>query len=113
MYAEYVSDPDVQERRARVQNRAEAWEADKRAAYRVSFQGAQHEVGSGSGSMVVGGASESQSRRFSNVEDYFTRPPITQKHGRKNKRPTGVQIEEVDPYVYPRKYGKQTRIEDA
>ncbi|MQL92660.1 hypothetical protein Taro_025289 [Colocasia esculenta] len=53
MYAEYVHDPDVQERRARAQSRAEAWEADQRAAYRVSFQGAQHEVGSGSGLRVL------------------------------------------------------------
>ncbi|MQL75947.1 hypothetical protein Taro_008317 [Colocasia esculenta] len=50
MYAEYVPDLDVQERRARAQSRAETWEGDQRAAHRVSFQGAQHEVGSGSGS---------------------------------------------------------------
>ncbi|MQL83123.1 hypothetical protein Taro_015613, partial [Colocasia esculenta] len=50
MHAEYVLDHDVQERRARAHSRAEAWEADQRAANRVSFQGAQHEVGSGSGS---------------------------------------------------------------
>ncbi|MQL95903.1 hypothetical protein Taro_028571 [Colocasia esculenta] len=50
IYAEYVPDPDVQERRARAESRAEAWEGDQRAAHRVSFQGAQHEVGSGSGS---------------------------------------------------------------
>ncbi|MQM06901.1 hypothetical protein Taro_039733 [Colocasia esculenta] len=30
-----------------------------------------------------------------------------------SKRPTGVQIEDVDPYVYLREHGKQTRIEDA
>ncbi|MQL94079.1 hypothetical protein Taro_026734 [Colocasia esculenta] len=35
MYAEYVSNPDVQERRARAQSRAEAWEADQRAGYRM------------------------------------------------------------------------------
>ncbi|MQM12918.1 hypothetical protein Taro_045837 [Colocasia esculenta] len=35
MYAEYVPDPDVQERLARAQSRAKAWEADQRAAYRV------------------------------------------------------------------------------
>ncbi|MQL69052.1 hypothetical protein Taro_001340 [Colocasia esculenta] len=103
MYAEYVLDPDVQERRARAQSRAEAWEA-------------QHEVGSGSGS-AVGGAGGTQSRRFSNVGDYFTRPPPTQtqlpEQGRHSKRSTGVQIEDVDPYVYPREHGKQTRIEDA
>ncbi|MQL85156.1 hypothetical protein Taro_017654 [Colocasia esculenta] len=102
MYAEYVSDPDVQERLARAHSRAEAWEA-------------QHEVGSGSGSgSAVGG---SGSRRFSNVGDYFTRPPPTQtqvpEQGRHSKRPTGVQIEDVDPYVYPREHGKQTRIDDA
>ncbi|MQM02003.1 hypothetical protein Taro_034759 [Colocasia esculenta] len=50
MYAEYVHDPDVQKRRARAQSRAEAWKADQRTAYRVSFQGAQHEIGSGNGS---------------------------------------------------------------
>ncbi|MQL91343.1 hypothetical protein Taro_023953 [Colocasia esculenta] len=48
MYAEYVPDPDVHERLARAQSRAEAWEDDQRAAHRVSFQGTQHEVGSGS-----------------------------------------------------------------
>ncbi|MQL75321.1 hypothetical protein Taro_007703 [Colocasia esculenta] len=113
MYAEYVPDPDVQERLARAHSRAEAWEGDQRAAHRVSFQGTQHELGSGSGSAVGG----SGSRRFSNVGDYFTRPPPTQtqvpEQGRHNKRPTCVQIEDVDPYVYPRDHGKQTRIDDA
>ncbi|MQL73402.1 hypothetical protein Taro_005759 [Colocasia esculenta] len=118
MYAEYVPDPDVQERRARAQSRAEAWEGGQRVAHRVSFQGAQLEVGSGSGSgSAVGGADGTQSRRFSNVGDYFTRPPPTQtqlpEQGRHNKRRTCVQIEDVDPYVYPREHGKQTRIEDA
>ncbi|MQL91191.1 hypothetical protein Taro_023796 [Colocasia esculenta] len=52
MYAEYV-----QERRARAQSRAEAWEGEQRVAHIVSFQGAQHEVGSGSGSgSAVGGS---------------------------------------------------------
>ncbi|MQM05543.1 hypothetical protein Taro_038352 [Colocasia esculenta] len=114
MFAEYVPDPDVQERRARAQSRAEAWESEQRVAHRVSFQGAQHEVGSGS---AVGGAGGTQSRRFSNVGDYFTRPPLTQtqlpEQGRHSKRPTGGQIEDVDPYVYPREHSKQTRIEDA
>ncbi|MQM11229.1 hypothetical protein Taro_044134 [Colocasia esculenta] len=120
MYAEYVPDPDVRERQARAQSRAEAWEGDQWAAHRVSFHGAQHEVGSGSGSgsgSTVGGAGGTQSRRFSNVGDYFTRPPPTQtqlpEQRRHSKRPTGVQIEDVDPYVYPREHGKQTRIEDA
>ncbi|MQM00736.1 hypothetical protein Taro_033477 [Colocasia esculenta] len=76
MYAEYVPDPDVQERRARAQSRTEAWEGEQRVAYRVSFQGAQHVVGSGSGS-AVGGVGGTQSRRFSNVGDYFTRLPPT------------------------------------
>ncbi|MQM01068.1 hypothetical protein Taro_033817 [Colocasia esculenta] len=53
MYAKYVPDPDVQERRAKTQSRAEACEADQRATYIVNFQGAQQEVGSGSGSGVV------------------------------------------------------------
>ncbi|MQL94876.1 hypothetical protein Taro_027538 [Colocasia esculenta] len=115
MYAEYVPDPDVQERLARAQSRAETWEGDQRATHRVSFQGTQHEVGSGSGSGSAVGSSGS--RRFSNVGDYFTRPPPTQtqvpEQGRHSKRPTGVQIEDVDPYVYPREHGKQTRIDDA
>ncbi|MQL72138.1 hypothetical protein Taro_004450 [Colocasia esculenta] len=117
MYAKYVPDPDVQERQARAQSRAEAWEGDQRAAHRVSFHGDQHEVGSGSGSGSAVGASGTQSRRFSNVRDYFTRPPPTQtqlpEQGRHSKRPTCVQIEDVDSYVYPREHGKQTRIEDA
>ncbi|MQL86023.1 hypothetical protein Taro_018549 [Colocasia esculenta] len=63
MFTEYVSDPDVQEMRARAQRRAEAWEGDQRAVHRVSFHGAQHEVGSGSGSgSAVGGAGGTQSR---------------------------------------------------
>ncbi|MQL86131.1 hypothetical protein Taro_018670, partial [Colocasia esculenta] len=41
MYAEYVHDPDVQERRARAQSRAEAWEGDQRAAHR----GPKYKVG--------------------------------------------------------------------
>ncbi|MQM08814.1 hypothetical protein Taro_041672 [Colocasia esculenta] len=54
MFAEYVSDPNVQERRDRAKSRAEAWEGDQRAVHRVSFHGAQHEVGSGSGSGSAG-----------------------------------------------------------
>ncbi|MQL70911.1 hypothetical protein Taro_003221 [Colocasia esculenta] len=38
------------ERLARAHSKAEAWEADQRAGHRMSFHGAQHEVGSGSGS---------------------------------------------------------------
>ncbi|MQM02717.1 hypothetical protein Taro_035482 [Colocasia esculenta] len=84
------------EKRARAHSRAEAWEVDQRAAYRVSLQIAQHEVGSGSGS-GVGGADGSQSRRFSNVGDYFTRPPVTQEHGRQNKRPAGSSTHVAAP----------------
>ncbi|MQL99027.1 hypothetical protein Taro_031741 [Colocasia esculenta] len=63
MYAEYVSDPDVEERQARAQSRTERWEGDQRTAHRVSFHGAQHEVGSGSGSAsrVARGRPDSES----------------------------------------------------
>ncbi|MQL85332.1 hypothetical protein Taro_017849 [Colocasia esculenta] len=67
MYAEYVPDPDVQERLARAHSRAEAWEADQRAGHRMSFQGAQHEVGSGSGS-------GSAMKRFREATGTFAEP---------------------------------------
>ncbi|MQM06153.1 hypothetical protein Taro_038977 [Colocasia esculenta] len=102
MYAEYVPDPDVHERLARAQSRAEAWEGDQRAAHRVSFQGTQHEVGSGS---MVGG---SGSRRFSNVGDYFTRPPPTQtqvpEQGRHSKRPTAYYLHPAYHYTHELAY---------
>ncbi|MQL94448.1 hypothetical protein Taro_027108 [Colocasia esculenta] len=89
MYAEYVPDPDVQERRARAQSRAEAWEGDQRAAYRVSFQGAQHEVGSGSGSAI-------------SPRSLLSKPSETKPRS---------DMANLD--VYPREHGKQIRIEDA
>ncbi|MQL86739.1 hypothetical protein Taro_019272 [Colocasia esculenta] len=70
MYAEYVPDLDVQERRGRAQSRAEAWEADQRAAYRVSFQGAQHEVGNGSGSGSEGGTKAKSEAYFSPLSNF-------------------------------------------
>ncbi|MQM11258.1 hypothetical protein Taro_044164, partial [Colocasia esculenta] len=67
MYAEYVPDPDVQERLARAHSRAVAWETDQRAGHRMSFQGAQHEVGSGSGS-------DSAMKRFRKATGTFAEP---------------------------------------
>ncbi|MQL99899.1 hypothetical protein Taro_032634 [Colocasia esculenta] len=83
----------------------------------VPEQRRSFEVGSssgGSGSRVGG---EAQSRRFSNVGDYFihipTDIPIPDQHQRQRKRSTGVTLEEVDPNIFSREHGKQIRIDDA
>ncbi|MQL98054.1 hypothetical protein Taro_030754 [Colocasia esculenta] len=71
--------------------------------------------GSGGSGSRVGG--EAQSRRFSNVGDYFTHIPtevsVPDQQQRQRKRSTGVTLEEVDPNIYSREHGKQTRIDDA
>ncbi|MQL82444.1 hypothetical protein Taro_014927, partial [Colocasia esculenta] len=58
-----------------------------------------------SGSRVGG---ETQSRRFSNVGDYFTRIPIPVPIPARvqRKRPTDVTLEEVDLNIYSREHGK-------
>ncbi|MQM02056.1 hypothetical protein Taro_034817 [Colocasia esculenta] len=71
--------------------------------------------GSGGSGSRVGG--EAQSRRFSNVGDYFTHisveVPVSDQQQRQRKRSTGVTLEEVDPNIYSQEHGKQTRIDDA
>ncbi|MQL91118.1 hypothetical protein Taro_023725 [Colocasia esculenta] len=82
------------------------------AEYRGSF-----EVGSGSGGNGSRVGGEAQSLRFSNVGDYFTHipaeVPVPDQQQRQRKRSTGVTLEEVDPNIYSREHGKQTRIDDV
>ncbi|MQL81841.1 hypothetical protein Taro_014303 [Colocasia esculenta] len=106
IYAEHV--PDQPLRRTREQTRVESWEAEQRGSFKVGS-------GSGSSGSRVGG--EAQSRRFSNVGDYFTHipaeVPVPDQQQRQRKRSTGVTLEEVDPNIYSREHDKQTKIEDA
>ncbi|MQM19194.1 hypothetical protein Taro_052197, partial [Colocasia esculenta] len=85
-----------------------SWEAEQRGSF---------EVGSGSGGSGSKVGGEAQSRRFSNVRDYFTHIPaevlVPDQQQRQRKRSTSVTLEEVDPNIYSREHGKQTRIEDA
>ncbi|MQL75185.1 hypothetical protein Taro_007550 [Colocasia esculenta] len=77
---------------------------------------AEH-VGSGSGGNGSRVGGEARSRRFSNVGDYFTHipaeVPVPDQRQRQRKRSTDVTLEEVDPNIYSREHGKQSRIEDA
>ncbi|MQL76143.1 hypothetical protein Taro_008536, partial [Colocasia esculenta] len=83
----------------------------------VPEQRGSFEVGSGSGGSGSRVGGEAHSRWFSNVGDYFTHMagdiPIPEQHERQRKRSTGVTLEEVDPNIYSREHGKQTRIDDA
>ncbi|MQL79949.1 hypothetical protein Taro_012399 [Colocasia esculenta] len=86
----------------------ESWEAEQRGSF---------EVGSGSGGSGSRVGGEAQSCQFSNVGDYFTHIPakvsVPDQQQRQRKRSTGVTLEEVDPNIYYREHGNQTRIDDA